>query len=132
MAIQRNERFLNRAIGVALTSTCQWKHGALIAKGSKPLVWGPNIFRNNSSLNYSGATFHAEDVVLRQLCRLTGTTYYQGNFSDCTLYVARVNNQGIPRLSRPCQSCWKLLYTQGITEVVYTTGAETMSREVVL
>lgn len=128
--MKRDERILNRAIGVAITSECRWKHGAVLAKGSRILAWSTNILRNDSRLDYEGSTFHAEEGALRELCRATGQTYATANFKGVTAYVARVNRLGEPRLSRPCKGCWKLLVSQGISEVVYTNEFEGMSREI--
>lgn len=129
--MKRDERFLNRAMGVAMTSTCRWKHGAVITKGSKILAWSPNLFRNDSTVDYEGASFHAEDAALRELCRVTGQTYRRGDFRGYTAYVARVNRLGEPRLSRPCKGCWTLLLEQGINEVFYTNEFGGISHEVI-
>lgn len=129
--MKRDERFLDRAVGVAMTSTCRWKHGAVLARGSRILAWSPNVLRNDSRIDYTGATYHAEDGALRALCRLTGDTYGMGDFKGITAYVARVNNFGETRLSRPCKNCWNLLVSQGIKEVVYTNELGLLSKEVV-
>lgn len=127
--MSRDARILDRAVGVAMTSTCRWKHGAVLAKGSRVLTWSPNVLRNDSRIDYTGATYHAEEAALRELCRATGETYGRGNFKGVTAYVARVNNFGETRLSRPCKNCWKLLVSQGITEVVYTNEMGSLSVE---
>jgi len=36
------------------------------------------------------------------------------------LYVARVNNRGEQKMSRPCPQCMQLLIDAGIKRVVYT------------
>jgi deoxycytidylate deaminase len=126
----RDEKFLNRAIGVAMTSKCRWKHGAVVTKGSRVVCWSPNVFRNHSEIDYQGATFHAEDAALRDLSRLTGETYGRGDFSGYTIYVARVNNLGVPRLSRPCGPCMRLLTSRGVHNIVYTNETGGLSHEI--
>lgn len=127
--MKRDERFLDRAVGIAMTSTCRWKHGAVLTKGAKILAWSPNILRNDSRLDYQGSTFHAEEAALRELCRVTGQSYTNSTFKGFTAYVARVNNFGETRISRPCKKCWRLLVDKGITEVVYTNELGGMSHE---
>lgn len=129
--MSRHQRFLDRAIGVALTSDCRFKHGAVITKGSRVLAWSPNIFRNDSRIDYEGATFHAEDAAVRELYRSTGETYGggMGSLKGYTMYIARVNRQGEPRLSRPCSACFDLLLFLGITDFVYTSNHGTLSHE---
>jgi deoxycytidylate deaminase len=59
-----------------------------------------------------GASYHAEYDAMRKLGFEVP--------SRATIYVARVNKQGVTRLSRPCDKCWKLLLKYEIKEVVYT------------
>lgn len=129
--MSRDERLLERATGVAMTSTCRWKHGAVVAKGSKVLAWSPNIFRNDSRVDYEGATWHAEEAALRELCRLTGRTYCHGQFRGLTIYVSRVNRLGQTRLSRPCKTCLEMLTYQGIRDIVFTNELDGLSHEAI-
>lgn len=103
----------------------------MVAKGSKVLAWSPNVFRNHSQIDYSGASFHAEEAALRELCRATGKTYGQGAFKGLTIYVARVNTVNEPRLSRPCGSCLDHLTYQGIFDIVYTNELGGLSHETI-
>lgn len=58
----------------------------------------------------SRLSIHAEEAALRRCKRTQGAV----------LYVARVNNAGEPRMSRPCKNCMPKLISAGIKRVVYT------------
>lgn len=130
--MSRHDSFINRAVGVALTSTCRWRHGSVIAKGSRLVAFSANIHRNSPDLDYDNSSWHAEEAALRALHRATGTTYGMGDFKGYTLYVARVNTKNEPSLSRPCEDCWRLLVANGITDVYYTNELGTLSHESIL
>lgn len=126
----RHQRFLNRAVGVALTSEYKFKHGAVIVKGSRILAWSVNSFRNHSQIDYENSTLHAEEGAIRELHRSTGTTYRSPmDFRNYSIYVARVSRQGEPRMSRPCKSCWDLLDYYGFQTVAYTNEFGRLSIE---
>lgn len=129
--MSREERFLNRAAGVALTSKHRWKLGAVITKGSKVASFSCNTFRNSPDIDPDNSTYHAEENALRHLCYLTGKTYEQGLFRGYTIYVARVNKLGETRLARPCGRCWKALVNHGIRDVWYTNELGGYSHETV-
>lgn len=130
--MSRHEKFINRAVGVALTSECRWRHGAVVAKGSRLVAYAPNVHRNNPDLDYPNSSWHAEEAALRALHRSTGQAYGMGNFKGYTLYVARVNVKNEPGLSRPCAACWDILVYSGITDVYYTNELGTLSYEQVI
>lgn len=130
--MSRHESLINRAVGVALTSECRWRHGSVIAKGSRVIAYAPNSRRNNPDIDHENATYHAEEAALRALHRVTGIAYGQGTFKGHTLYVARVNIKSDPVMSRPCKGCWDLLVYSGITEVYFTNELGCLSRETVL
>jgi len=127
--MSRDDRLINRAIGIAMTSKCRWRHGALLAKGSRIIAWSPNILRNPSEIDYQGATWHAEIAALRELDRLTGATYGFGKASGLTVYIARVNKAGEPRMSRPCVGCSDILAYRGITTRIWTNELGGLSVE---
>jgi deoxycytidylate deaminase len=129
--MSRDERFLSRALGIALTSQCRWKHGCIITRGSKILTWSTNIYRNPSDVDYKGATWHAEVAALRELDRLTGATYGEGMYKGLTIYIARVNRQGTARISRPCANCSTQLTDRGIYDRVFTNELGLMSHETI-
>jgi tRNA(Arg) A34 adenosine deaminase TadA len=104
------EKFLERAIGVALTSTCRHKHGAVIVRHGKVLGASPNKSRNNPRyVDWTYASIHAEIAALKRA----------GWPRKATVYVARVNGLGQPRLSKPCANCQAVLDEYRI-KVVHT------------
>jgi deoxycytidylate deaminase len=37
-----------------------------------------------------------------------------------TIYVARVNRTGEPRMSKPCSACARALKDAGVSKIIYT------------
>ena len=109
----RHDRLIEQALRVALTSQHKkWKLGAVLTRGSTFLSSAPNKFRNHPWINHLNATTHAEMATIKK--SLNGTR-------GSTIYVARADKDGRPRLARPCHRCMKELYLAGVREVVYTT-----------
>lgn len=107
---EKDRRYLDMASGVALTSKCRMKHGAVVVKHSKVRGASPNISKNNPRyVDWQHASKHAE---IRAMHRA-------GWPLKATIYVARVNNNGESRLSKPCSNCQPIL-DQFKTRVVYT------------
>lgn len=94
------------------------RHGALIVRGGSVLSMGVNRDRNHPhcfgdiSLAETFASVHAEIAALNQAHGTVGAT----------IYIARVNKAGLPRLSRPCDRCFIELVQADIKEMVYTTN----------
>ena len=92
------------------------KHGAVVVSGSSVLAMHPNLHRNHPSCvpdRLDEASVHAEAAAIyavKDKSRLRGAT----------IYVARVNNQGDLRYSKPCDSCESLINDVGIRRVVHT------------
>lgn len=128
----RELRFIERATGVALTSTCHYRHGAVITRGSKVVAWSPNIHRNDPDLDHANSSWHAEEAAIRELCRSTGQTYGRASFKNYSIFVARVNPRNEPRLSRPCEVCWNMLVEAGFTGVYYTNNLQGLSHEILM
>lgn len=107
---------LDRAQSLAETSACkQWKHGAVIIKGGRILGSGINSDRNDPNLvadPKTQAAVHAEVAALRA----AGSSDLRG----ATIFVARVNRKGEPRMSKPCINCQAALAARGVKKVVYT------------
>lgn len=93
---------LQRAMKVAEASTQRSRHGAVIAHGSRVLAVGVNARRVHPTQTEHPlleSTFHAEVAALRTLRSPVP-------HSELTLYVARIDRQGEPLLSRPCEACY--------------------------
>ena len=112
-SMSRHDRLIEQAMRVAQTSQHKkWQLGAVMTRGSKFLSSAPNKFRNHPWINHLHATRHAEMEAIRKC--LNGTR-------GATIYVARADKDGLPRMARPCSRCMKELYLAGVREVVYTT-----------
>ena len=113
----RQKAFLAVAESLAVTSKCRNKHGAVIVHGGAVIATGVNRERNRPEVFDDDmelakhASIHAEIAALRRVSHVQGAT----------LYVARVNRRGMPRLSRPCTRCAIALRAAGIKHVIYTT-----------
>lgn len=70
-----------------------------------------NLLRNSVRVTHEHATIHAEIAALRKL----------KPGKHVTVYVARINNQGYPRMSKPCDKCLEYLIACNVDEVVYST-----------
>lgn len=104
------EKFLERAMGVALTSTCRYKHGAIVVKHGRILGAAPNKRINDPKyVDWRHSSIHAEIAALKR-----------ANWPRrAIVYVARTNSQGEPRMSKPCINCQEVL--DGLKcKVVYT------------
>ncbi|MFN2638053.1 MAG: hypothetical protein ABR585_13600 [Gemmatimonadaceae bacterium] len=120
MTMKNHDRYIQRTIDIASTSTYRWQLGSLIVNNGNVLSWATNKFRNPPSLNHLHATTHAEMAALRQcLCAAKGGT----------IYVARVNRLGESRLARPCDACLNGLTLAGIRRIIYTTNDGTYQFE---
>lgn len=96
----KEERFLTMAMGVALSSKCKFRHGAIVVKHGKVLGASPNLYKNDPrNVNPKYCQVHAEIAALKRA----------GWPSRATIYVARVNGLGYARLSKPCSNCQEVL-----------------------
>lgn len=111
----KDKSYLNRAVGVALTSNERHKHGSLIVKGGRVISYGVNVQKNSPLIcsnpkEESGR--HAEREAIRRARHV--------DLKGATLYVARVNKKGDPLLSKPCVRCEEAIKQAGIKKVVFT------------
>ncbi|MFD9287570.1 deaminase [Streptomyces sp. NPDC060030] len=102
------------ALKQALRSTCRQRVGAVLTSGRRVVAASPNRRRNDPSVSFRYATFHAEEAVLRRAVRTSGYT----------IYVARVDALGNPRLAKPCPRCQTALLRAGVRRVLYTVDAD--------
>lgn len=109
------------AIALAKTSECRQRHGALIVGGGSVIAAATNKHRNHPKVfdefdQLYGTSFHAEFSAIRRLNYVVP--------HRAVLYVARVNKKGFPLLSRPCNTCWRILREYQIKKVVYTVDPD--------
>ncbi|MET7458627.1 hypothetical protein ABZT03_43890 [Streptomyces sp. NPDC005574] len=100
------------ALKQALRSQCRHRVGAVLAAGTRVVAASPNRRRNNPTVTFLHATFHAEEAVLRRAVRTAGST----------VYVARVNAAGDAQLAKPCPRCQIALIIAGVSRVRYTVN----------
>lgn len=111
----KDRRFLRLASNLALSSDCNFKHGAVVVRGGRVISTGINRFKNHPKVVSpehvkEWCSVHAEIDALRKLKDARGAT----------IYVARVGKRGNQTISRPCSRCYDALRDAGVTKVVYT------------
>lgn len=116
MLSKKDVSYLNIARSLAEKSEEKKKHGAVVIKSGRVVGYGFNKFKNHTDyipedLIKIHCSRHAEEVAIK----IAGN-----NAKGAILYVARVNNQGIDRNSKPCKICAKLIKKSGIKKVIYT------------
>lgn len=119
--------FLDLATKIAETSEVRRQHGAVVVRGGRVLSVGVNRWRNRNTMTAgvteaydSSISTHAEADALSRVSDPMGAT----------IYIARIDVQGRPRFSRPCENCAKLLEEAGVKRVIYTTDQHTVVNEV--
>lgn len=108
----RQLRLMDIARKVSKTGDYKFRHGAVIARGSRVLGLGINSTKTHPKSNSRFKTIHAEHQALINsgLNEINGTT----------AYVYRETKQGTPANSKPCTSCAELLKASGIKKVYYS------------
>ena len=110
------EAFLSVARYFAGKSSSRRKHGAVVVKSGRVIGTGYNKDRN-SPLFVSPehikthCSRHAELEAIRDA---------SWNVKGAAIYVARVNNQGKDRNSKPCGLCEVIIKETQIKKVIYT------------
>jgi deoxycytidylate deaminase len=120
------DSLISNALRVASESThSKWKLGAILVRGSTILTSSPNKVRHVPTLDRGmNSTFHAEEAALRRL--------RSHHMQPDTIVVARVSRQGVARLARPSEHCWRLIVASGITTILYTLDDEGFGYEKVV
>lgn len=126
----------NLIIEEAQQSNMNFKHGAILTKGSKTLAKGYNKPRSKF-MNVLQTCIHAElDVVhnyttitLHKNIHLQKKMNHINELSKCTLWVGRLTNSGNLAGSKPCNNCLFYLKKMGIKKIGYSTNNGTMCIE---
>jgi len=116
MLSKRETAFLSMARYFAKKSEAKKKHGAVVVKSGRVVGTGYNKNRNNPLFCSPEhikphASRHAEVHALREA---------GDNVAGAVLYVARVNNFGQDRNSKPCRLCEAVIKEANIKKVIYT------------
>lgn len=111
----RERKLLSKAIEVAKISTCNQRHGCVIAIGNRVMAVAVNMDRNNPwNVSYprEEGSYHAEVKALKQLNLV--------DLRKATLYSARVNRAGEPMMAKPCKYCQKIIDSFNIKKIIHT------------
>lgn len=116
MLSRREQAFLSVARYLASKSEARQRHGAIVVRGGSVIGTGFNKDRNhpdNVSPEHikTHCSVHAEIEAIRDA---------GWNVKGAVLYVARVNNHGKDRYSKPCDRCRVVIEETQIKKVIYT------------
>jgi deoxycytidylate deaminase len=107
----RDYRWIQRAIGVAMSSDHRTKIGALAMRGGNLRGIATNRFRNHPRVvpDWYECSVHAEQSLIENY-----------DVSGSIVYVARVRARNAVAIAKPCKSCLKLLIKAGVKRIVWT------------
>ena len=116
MISDKDLRFLQLAMKVALRSSFHKQVGVVFVKGSRVIVEGVNRISHPKYLEYPGIdglhywSLHAEIDALARVDDVRRTIVY--------LYGIKNGHKGN---SKPCPLCFKYLQSRGVRRIVHTT-----------
>ena len=121
----RERRYIDMAINIASSSESgKFRHGAVLVKNGKPR----NSAHNDERYCAFGERFRQRDcghaTLHAELGCILGVD--RGTTQGSTVFVARINKQGLPRMSKPCAMCQAALSYVGVKKVVYTTSCNSI------
>jgi deoxycytidylate deaminase len=121
MKLSNSEQaYLSVARYFATKSKSNKKHGAVVVKSGRVLGTGYNKDKNHPLFVSpehikKHCSRHAEVEAIRDA---------RADVAGATLYVARVNNDGVDRYSKPCNLCEEVIKESNIKRVIYTESQE--------
>jgi len=105
-------KHLTRAIEIALSSKCRYRHGCVIVSNGKIVGSATNKFVSDQTTgSWRKSHVHAEIAALM----VAGT-----RATGADVYVARVKKEGTPGDSKPCKKCEGQLKRKGVKKVIWT------------
>lgn len=104
-------KYLEKALEVAETSKCRYKHGCIVVSRGRVIAQATNKKIGDPEYQWRRSYIHAEIAAV-----LAAGSYAKGS----KVYVARVNRNGEPAMSKPCKKCERYLKRYGVSEVVWT------------
>lgn len=108
----RQLRLMDIARKVSKTANYKFRHGTVIAMGSRVLGLGVNSTKTHPKSTSRFQTIHSEHQALIS----AGLNELQGSIA----FVYRETRDGQPSNSKPCSSCTKLLKEAGIKKVYFS------------
>lgn len=113
---RREKSFLAVARYMASKSESRRKHGAIVVKSGRVLGTGYNKDTNNP---YTVSPEHIKTHCSRH-AEIEAIRDANWNVRGATIYVARINNNGEDRYSKPCGYCERVIIDTEIKKVIYT------------
>lgn len=114
----RIERFKQRAVELACSSTESKKVGCILTSGNNIISEGTNISKTHPvQANFARRAGQPERVWLHAELRALITANDEANIC----FVARVNRKGFLRSSKPCKVCSLALKEANIKWVYFTS-----------
>jgi pyrimidine deaminase RibD-like protein len=104
-------KYLEKALDVAKTSKCRYKHGCVVVYDGKIVSQAANRKIGDARFGWRKAHVHAE---------IAAVTAAGSRASGSYVYVARVAANGLPAESEPCKKCHGYLVRAGVSKVVWT------------
>ena len=104
-------KYLEKALEIAMTSKCRHKHGCIVVNNGKILATATNKKIGDPNTHWRKAHIHAEAAAVSA----AGSRAH-----GATVYVARVAADGSPAESRPCKKCDGYLERLGVARVRWT------------
>lgn len=116
----REKAYLSVARYFASKSKSRRMHGAVVVKSGRVVGTGFNKDKNSPYMVSpehikTHCSVHAEVDAIRDA---------NWNVKGAVLYVARVNNRGEDRNSKPCVRCQVVIEESQIKKVIYTVGED--------
>lgn len=116
MLSKSEQSFLSVARYMASKSVSRRKHGAVVVKSGRVLGIGFNKDTNNP---YTVSPEHIKTHCSRH-AEIEAIRDANWNVRGAILYVARINNKGEDRYSKPCGYCERVILDTEIKKVIYT------------
>ena len=112
----KEKAYMSVARYLAAKSKSRKKHGAIVVKSGRVLGTGFNKDKNNPhGISEEHIKLHASRHAEIEAIRDAGW-----DVRGAIVYVARVNNFGQDRDSKPCPSCSEIMEQHEIKRVIYT------------
>jgi pyrimidine deaminase RibD-like protein len=104
-------KYLEKAMEIAKTSKCRYKHGCVVVNNGKIISTATNKKVGDPETAWRKSHVHAEIAAVAA----AGKHAY-----GSLVYVARVSADGSPAVSQPCKKCEGYLNRVGVSQVVWT------------
>jgi len=104
-------KYLEKALQIAMTSKCRYKHGCVVVNNGRIVSAATNKKVGDPETHWRKSHVHAEAAAIIA----AGSKAY-----GATVYVARAAADGSPAPSKPCKKCDGYLERFGVAQVRWT------------